>query len=728
MVDEINEQIEKNPDLQKSLEKSDVDVTPRSQKRPEPVYKIINQEQKIPVSRHHGKVWKARRDRGLKKRKDRYEDKWEESVRYYNADQSAHRDQTGEDTAQNISVDEQTKVQNSHTENIVFSNVSALVPAIYAKNPTVETTHRTTGNEDIANDLEVFMNNMLTRKAYPKLPIKTDARRSVVCTALTNVSYIEVGYTRKAETSEQALTQLQELADKLAEAKSSEEVETIEGQIMAIEDKIDFLRPEGPWSRFLSPKQVVRDPACTAEHLRDDKWIMVWEYLPTKYLQAVYGTEQNGETRMLFAPTHVLPAEKNDSGNASGRNAIEAEIESFELLNNESKAGDYGYNDDESYKDAQMTKVWKVWDKTTRRLYMYADNNWEWPVWVWNDPYNLVDFFPIAQLVFYTDPLEGIGNSEVSYYLDQQDSVNEKSSELRTARRHAKYNLVYDKDKVLPTDVEKMLNSTRPRALGIEVPEGLKIQDVIQALVPPSIQYTELFDKRDDIEAVYRISSVSQSMTGSEFRTNTTNRAIEYYNSSQATRLDEKIDAIEDFISDICWMTLQMCVQFMPKELVAQVAGDDVASRWQQMSSSELQTRIGSIQVVGGSTQKPNSHAKQQMAIEIGQVLGQFASAMPPVAMVLLKTLERAFDEVIITREEWDMINQSLGQAMQQQAGQPQQQQPGQGQPSPEEILQQLPPEAQEAVARAVEQGVPLEEAIMRIVEAMQQQPQQPTQ
>lgn len=728
---DIDEQIERNPDLQKSLEKSGVSTRKKKTKR-EPIYKIINHDAKIAVSRHQGKIWKSRCDRSLSKRKKKYENNWNEAIRYYNADQSSHRDSDGMDQAQNDTVRFGSKRHNSHTENIVFANTSALVPMIYAKNPVVEVTESLPENEDYVSEVaEPFMNNIVKRRAFPRLQLKSVSRRSVVCTTLTNVAYVEVGYTKKAEASEEALIQLQELSDQLANAKSAKEVEKIEGQIYAIEERINFLRPEGPWLKCLSPFQVVRDCSNTDEDLTDDNWIMICDYMPTNYLQAVYGTDQNGSTRMLFQPTHVLPAEKNNGGNATGRNTAEIEVDAYELLNDTSKGGDYGYDDEGTYKDAQMTKVWKVWDKTTRRLYLYADNDWEWPVWVWNDPYNLVDFYPIAQLTFYTAPIEGIGGSEVSYYLDQQDAINEKHSQFAEARNQARFNLAYDKNKVIAQDVEDILTGDKPRALGVDVPEGMKIEEIISAIMPPAIKYLDLFDPTIDHQAIHRISSVSASMQGQEFRTNTTNKAIEYYNSTQATRLDEKIDAIEDFIATILWMVYQMCVQFMSEDLVTQIIGKTRASKWVQMSAKELQARIGGMEVVGGSTQKPNTEAKKQMAIEAGQVLGQFASATPTVVVQMLKMFERAFDEVVINKEEWAQIREGIaqqltqGQPSQQQSGQPQQQQSAGG-ADIQQILSQLPPQAQQAVAQAIQQGVPPEVAIQRVIEMAQQS--QPTQ
>lgn len=730
---EISEQIDNNEDLQRSMERGGVETGKKKPEKQEPVYSIVNDVEKIPVSRHHGKIFKSRIDRGKEKRRKRYESKWEEALKYYNADQSSHRTQDGGDHAQNIDVSEATKVTNSQTENIVFANTSALVPAIYAKNPDVEITESLLENEEYAEVAERFINNMLKRKAFPRFNIRDAMRRGITCTTITNVSYIEIGYTRRTDASQAAYDELQTLSTALAEAKSQKEIEDLEGRIAAIEDKIAFLRPEGPWHKYLSPMQVVRDPTNTEESIENDAWIAIFEYMPTNYLQAVYGTKKNGEQRMIFKPSHVLPANKDDGGGHEGRNAAEVEIDSYELLSKDSSATDFGYDNEEAYKDAKMTKVWRIWDKTTRRLYMYADNDWTWPIWVWNDPYNLIDFYPIHQLTFYTNPVDGIGGSEVSYYLDQQDELNEINSELRNARRSAKFNLAYDKNKVNQNEVEAMLDSRQPRALGVDVPDGMKIGEMIEALMPASMKYGELFDKSRAYDAIHRISSVTSAMQGNEFRTNTTNKAIEFYNSTQSTRLDEKIDAIENFIAATCWTMFQMCVQFMSREVVEQVIGKAYIDQWHTMSARELQEKIGGMQVVGGSTQKPNTIAKQRMAIEVGQTLGQFAQAAPQAVLVMLRVMERAFDDIVISKEDWEFLKQTVGAAVganEEQITTSKSEIGGETGPSVDagqmtQIIDGLPLPAKEALARAILQGVPIEQALQGVMQALQGAQQQ---
>ena len=71
--------------------------------------------------------------------KDLY-DAWDEAVRYYNHDQADHRDGTDANVAGNRHVARRLNERFSSTENIVFANVNAQLPELYAKNPIVSVT------------------------------------------------------------------------------------------------------------------------------------------------------------------------------------------------------------------------------------------------------------------------------------------------------------------------------------------------------------------------------------------------------------------------------------------------------------------------------------------------------------------------------------------------------------------------------------------------------------
>jgi hypothetical protein len=52
--------------------------------------------------------------------------------------------------------------------------------------------------------------------------------------------------------------------------------------------------------------------------------------------------------------------------------------------------------------------------------------------------------------------------------------------------------------------------------------------------------------------------------------------------------------------------------------------------------SRDFETRVV-VRVEGGSTDKPTSTQKKRQALELGQILGQFANAAPATVIVMLK-------------------------------------------------------------------------------------------
>jgi hypothetical protein len=367
MADEDEQRPEdKNPDLEKSLRRGGLD-TKKKQKR-EPIYQKVGKS-KIPVSKHTGKVWQSRKDQALAKRKnDGLDEAWDEALRYYGNDQSGNRSEGNASTSGNTSSSRRLNNIWSETENIVFANTNALVPALYAKNPKAEFTPNDEGeaDADLSKRVEKLVNTVGNRKTAPGINLKPKAKRAVVNCALTNLAYIEVGYTFKTESNEQALEDLQAISEKLEKAKSTEELLAAEAELMALEEKVDVLRSEGPWAKFRRPQDVLRDCAGEEDDLTDSNWIMIGDFLPTRYIQAVYGEQDDqGDYKSVYKPTHVLNVGTGDSTSAID------DTNNFKLIDDE--AGMNGYKDRNAYERASYTRVWYVWDKTTRRVLLFND-------------------------------------------------------------------------------------------------------------------------------------------------------------------------------------------------------------------------------------------------------------------------------------------------------------------------------------------------------------------
>lgn len=690
-----------------------------------PIYKVVG-DSKIPVSRHLGSLWKSRID-GVAASRKVVEDCWSEAIMYYDNDQLAHRAGGLMDRAGNSGNRRHLTDRWSETENVVFSNTTTSLPMLYAKNPSVEITPI---NEAVTGEFvkccEKLVNTLLNMKTAPGLNAKSKARRAILWALLTNNAYSKVDFVLKDDSVEAAIESLNKISTEYAAAKTQAEIKELEGQLVALEEKISIVDPSGPKFKLVNPFRLYIDSNCLEPDHSDAMWMAEYDFLPTAYINAVYAQNKDNQIVSIYEPTHIL------KGNATSE-GINDEINNFSLFSSEKKSyRDYGYNDKESYDKACYTKVWWIWDKTTRRLLLYADNKWAWPLWVWDDPLKLAEFFPYDHLWFHETPEGAQPKGEVTYYLDQQDAINDINSMMSTARRWASLKLFYDKNKVKQDDVDKLLTSDQSQAVGIDVPEGMKLNDMVETLVPPALRFTELFNAESKFASINRITGISDAQRGAQFKTNTTNDAINFYEKNIDIRIDEKIDAIEDWIGMIAWKILQLCAQHWRVEDVAAIIGKDAAAPWQQIQNpNDLRTKL-LVRVVGGSTDKPTSKNKKKAALEVGQVLGQFANAIPAVGVVLLKVFSRAFaDDIVITNEDWKMIYQTMLDQQKKAGGGPGNDPDAANEDAevaPEheqqlkDIIASLPPEKKQEMQKLIQQGVSPSEALQRVTQAQTNQ------
>lgn len=711
-----------------------------------PAYQVYK-DSRIPVSKKLGMLWSSRRDTGKSKMQANGSyDAWDEAIKYYKNDQTGKKNRNDPDHPGTTPATSDVQGgAHTSTENIVFSNVSALVPSIYAKNPDC-TVHSPKGDSELkfTTCAQKLLRVIMQKRTAPGVNLKPKMRRNVVMTTLTNIGWIEVGYTKKEVASDAALADIDKLAKEYAQTKDKKKILEIEGKLQALEEKIDLLSPAGPWTMFRHPKDVIVDPDASLLDGSDAKWIMIRDVFETTFINAVYREQtEDGEWRSLFEPTHVLKASVNERDIAGH----DFEINNFNLIQEGQTWKDYGFDNEDAYKRAGRTFVWKVWDKVTRRVLWFADNSWKWPIWVWDDPYGLEDFFPLAPLAFHTDPEDLYARGEASYYLDQQDTINMINSQVDRMRQRVANMLVYDKNVIKEeSDVLKLLRPvTSETVIGVSVPEGQKVADMLSAPPVPQVDFAQLFDKKSSFEAADRVSGVPSVVKGVEFRTNTTNKAIDSYESTSALRLDEKIDAIEECIGRVGYMLLFMMLQFMDKPTVIELIGETDGAAWPGPVDRMAARKMFSLTVTGGSSLKPTSKVRKEQAKEAGQILGQFGANNPAIVYVVMKMFARAFsDEIVLEQKDWDLIIKSieaqLGAQMQQ--AQPQPPAGAQGaapegaangnQPDPKQIVamvgemfKKMPPDIRKGVGEDIGNGVPLEEILAKLqnTQAQQQPP-----
>lgn len=690
---------------------------PKPNSKVAPSYKMIG-DSKIPVSKANGKIWKSRVAQSNHQTKD-IRDVWSEAIRYYENDQTSHR-ASGVQGSGNVVGNTRLNNNITETENVVFANVTTMVPALYSQNPTGEFTANNKSMAAQATMLERLVNVIGGEKVSPGINLKPKAKRCVVTTLLTNRSWIKIGWTPKSESSDQAIMDLTVLSKELEKAKDPKKIMEIEGKLMALEESVDILQPAGPYCKVKTPFEILVDPNAKEIDLSDANWVIEQDMMPTEYLLARFANKKGGEYRSVYQSTHVMKASVDGDDGHDNDNFSIFDDNKEEMAET---AKSFGFDDEESFDKAKMTKVYYVWDKVTRRVLLYNSKDWTWPIWVWDDPLQLDCFFPYYPLTFYESPSGPITKGEVSYYLDQQDGINEIADEKRRSRKWARRNIFFNSNLISLEEAQAVLTGDDGTARGIKLPPETKLMDVIGSIPPPSVQFEKLFDKEDIYRAIDRISSVSTVMRGEQFKTNTNQEAVAANVGASNMRVDEKSDQIEDWIGQIYWGIAQLCLMFMPKEQVMKLIGDDGA-QWTNMTRDEVS--MISVKVIGGSTRKPTSAAKKQEALELGQVLGQFVNAAPgPVLKVMLQSMEKAFDEITISEEDWQELIAAIEQQNGggEQAQQPQQPQGGGANvstASPEqlkEILASLPPELKTQVQSAIKSGVSPKEALQAAIE-----------
>ena len=631
-----------------------------------PTYRMYG-ENKIPISKEEGKLWHQRAQQAYDVMKD-VTDQWDLTYNYFNADHINYTD-SGEVKFK------QDKVRKNYTntENLVWSNNIGTLPALYSQDPSVEITTNKKNDElseKLATMLERLVNVLFSKRVAPGLNLKPKVRKAILNTLLTNRGILKIGFTFKSEATEQVMADIQKISEQLINAKDIKEIKDLEGKLKSLDEMVNFTSESGVYIKHIRPYDLFIDPAANDQDGTDAAWIMEREYIPTEYLKAKFGIDNpnNEEVMSVYKPNKVLQV--NNKATVEQNNDEDA----LTLTDSdEVRYETYGYDNAEAFKRSCLTECFWIWDKIKRRVYLYSNNNWEYPIWVWEDPYELEEFYPYYILNFQESPNNTLCKGETSYYLDQQDAINMINAQLQKMRNFGFNSYLFDANSGIKIeDLQRWCNNNE-KLVGISLPPDKKWEDILFAGQVPADKNQALYDKTDLLRVVDMISGTDATTRSGEYKTNTTNLAIQTYTAGKSIRLDDKRDAIENWIGNIGWGIAQLCIMYMNKEQVDKLIGNLSTENWRNMDRVEL-TNTFSLRVVGGSTVKPTSDVKKQQALQISQVLGQFASATPYVSIVMLNVLQRAFDEPIVNEEDIEMIKNSILQQLQAQQMQAQQQ------------------------------------------------------
>ncbi len=637
------------------------DTSAKPDKGIAPVYRIY-EGSRIAISSSVGKMWQKKITAAVKA----YEQvhiAWDEVFKYYNNNQNKAIEST-----------RGVFKRGDGTENIMFSNLNIMLPAVYSKDPDITCSTIDDSEEPFCKALEKLLNIQIRQKLRAKPKIK----KCVGIGLLTNFGILKLDYTRKDDSREIAVQEMTRITVAMSKAKTQEEIENLYGQLEALEMNMEVMKSSGPSISNVLPHNLIIDPYAEDQDGMDAGWMAERVHLSTAMLTQRFtkpdpdstdnqdgglnGGSQRGSRVLIYKPTHKAAFDTSDSGRRDDglgfvQQAIESGVQSTRHTDDERTA----------YLNMYTTECYMVWDKACRRVMLFHRDDWSWPLWVWDDPLNISRFFPYF-IVGYTMSTGGtVAVGENSYYMDQQDEINVINRKLKRMRTAVFDYFIYNSDLTDSDQIEKLLNAARGEQVGsdskhvVGVKAGeRKVGDIFESIIPRMDQYKELFDKQGILDAINRITNTSDALRGVQFKTNTNEDAVNTYQESMKLSVGAKVDVVEDCVADIALSLAELDVQYMSQDDVIALIGQTIGMNYRQMSVEEFNGNYN-LEIVAGSMEKPNSVFKKKEAVQIAQAVGQFAQAAPGATLkVMLNVLQQAFTEVVIKPEDWQAIDAEI--------------------------------------------------------------------
>jgi hypothetical protein len=650
-VDQIDDTNVFDPDAQNQDESKAEELQPLFQ---------IYEGARVAVSKAVGPAWKKRFDAAIAAYNATHEI-WDTVIGYYNNSQ-----------------DKQLKTprgvfkRGDGTENVIFSNLNVTMPAVYSKDPDITCSTTDKGDKDFCRTLEVVINTLMRRK--DKLNAKGKIKKGVGFGLLTNYGVLKLNWTDKDNSAELAAEEMQRITTALSKAKTQAEVESLYGQLEALEQNMEMAEASGPSLVNVMPHRLFVDPSAEQPDGLDGKWMIEEMFVPTSQLIARFtkdakeDDEDENEKRrkvLIYKPTHEAVFATTEGQREDGLGMV---LKMIDAGGASSSVGDVekGVQDDRAaYINMYHTQVYLVWDKVFRRVMMFHKDDWTWPIWVWDDPLKLSRFFPYFIISFSMSTGGTVSAGETAYYLDQQDEINEINRQVARIRAGVFNYFYFNADNIDKDEASKFVEAilgkspNGPRILGVKAGEK-SIKDMFAAFSPPAIEYEALFNKEPILNTINRMTNTNDALRGVQFKTNTNEAAVNTYQDATRLSVGAKVDVVEDVVGDIALALAELCVQRYDSDDVASLVGAEYAKSWLDMDLEMFRTEYN-VELVAGSMEKPNSVFKKKEAVEVAQAVGQFATAAPGATLrIMLKVLEQAFTEVVISPEDWEAIDQEI--------------------------------------------------------------------
>ena len=340
-------------------------------------------------------------------------------------------------------------------------------------------------------------------------------------------------------------------------------------------------------------------------------------------------------------------------------------------------------------------EVWEIWCKVTRKR-LFIATGYKDVLAEDDDPYELEDFFPTpTPLIAVRTNNTSIPVPEFTLYQDQADELDRVTNRITYLIEGLKRRGVYDAsvpelaqlamagdNDFVPSDNFASLAQKGGLAGAFQTEDISQVSAVLNGLYTQRMQV---------LQVIYEVTGISDIIRGGGTKASETATAQQLKAQYGSMRLRRRQDEIEKYIRELYRIKAELIAENYEPEILQRVTGMEVTEEMLEIMRND-KLRNYQIDVETDSTVFADEEETKRTRMEFASVFGDYlikaieatrvAPEITPIAFETLKFVAGAWK---IGRNFEDVINETEATVMQQL--QAMQQQPPQ--PSPEEAIQQ---------------------------------------
>lgn len=477
---------------------------------------------------------------------------------------------------------------------VSFSTKNVIGPAVSMNYPSISVNARTAESEEPAVLAEQLVNYWWRHYDF-RIPV----RRAVDDAIIVGHGWVKVGWRFEEEERDATDEEIQVEFDRRKTELDQQAIESphLAGRLPTDEEiteelvsfKVTDTKVDAPFVERVSPFDVLVDPEATSE--LDLKWI----------------------AQRIVVPLETAKA--NEGYDSAARKSLEPNARVAGARWRDRDDGTKVYDD-----DVQRVELWEYYDIEAGKFCVFAsDQETKFLVKPTEMPYTYGHpfvFLPNYDVPEYFYPL---GDLEAMEPL--QDELNETRTAMMNDRKRYKRRYLARRGE-LDEDAVEVLETDKDGAV-LQIDGDRPFSEVIIPMPAGDIR-PEMYDYTQQVlQDIELVTGVSEYQRGGLPETARTATEASIVSEASNARAADKLAKVEKFSAEIAERLIQLAQKFMDQAEVVRVVGRMGEQIWVPIEPDEIEGEF-EFEVEAGSTLPKNEGERQQVALQMLQVLGPY--------------------------------------------------------------------------------------------------------